>query len=142
MAAGLAGIRAKIYELLDAATQSEDVTLSSVLRFKDNWFLAAARVLAGALAGALLLFELVAANGELHQALHHGGKAASDSCVLCLFAKGHVDSPEAAPVVTVSIRSSFDAAPRMESIAMVDFTYLASPSRAPPALPLLFSVVA
>ena len=111
-------------------------------RFKVNRFVAAARVLAGALAAALLLFELLAANGGFHQALHHGGKAASDSCFLCLFVKGHVDLPQSVPVVTASVRSSFDPAPRMESIAMMDFTYLASPSRAPPALASLLSVVA
>jgi hypothetical protein len=110
--------------------------------FKVNWFVAAARVMAGALAAALLLFELLAANGAFHEALHQSGKAASDCCVLCLLAQGHVDSPDSVPVVTASVQPSFDLPPRMESIALLDFTFLASPSRAPPALASLLTVVA
>jgi hypothetical protein len=115
---------------------------SSVSRSKANRFVAAARVLAGVLAGALLVFELLSADGGFHQALHHNGKAASNGCILCLFAKGQVDSPQAVPGVTSSVWSMFPPAPRMESIALLDFTYLASASRAPPTLTSVLSVVA
>jgi len=108
--------------------------LSRLSHFKANWFVAAARGLAGVLAGALLLLGLLAVNNGFHQALHHSGKAAPDNCVLCLFAKGQVDLPQSVAIVPASVQSSFDLPPRMESIASVDFTYLASPSRAPPFL--------
>lgn len=117
--------------------------LPSLSYLKASRFVAAAaRGLAGVLAGGVLLLGLLAANSGFHQTLHHSGKAAADSCVLCLFAKGQVGLPQSAPVITTSVRSSFDLPPRMESIAMVDFTYLTSPSRAPPALASLLSVVA
>ena len=105
----------------------------SVSRLKVNRFVAAARTVAGVLVGALLLFELLAANSGFHQALHHGAQAASSSCVLCLFAKGQVDLPESAPVVTASVPSSSDPRPWVESIALFEFMYLASLSRAPPS---------
>ena len=114
---------------------------ASLSRFTVNRFIAA-RALACVLAGALLVFELLAADSGFHQALHHSGKAASNSCALCVFAKGHVDVPQSVPVVTASVRSAFDPAPLLESIGLVDFTYLARPSRAPPALASLLSVVA
>ncbi len=91
---------------------------------------------------ALLLLGLLAANGGFHEALHHDGKAASDNCVLCLFAKGQVDAPQSVPVVAASVESSFDLPPRIEAGVLADFTYLTSPSRAPPAAVCLLSVVA
>jgi len=110
---------------------------------KVNRFVAAAtRGLAGVLAVALLLLGLLAVNGEFHEALHQTGKAASDNCVLCLFAKGQVDLPQSVPVVSAPVQPSSDLPTLRESIALVDFTYLASPSRAPPAFASLLSVVA
>ncbi|SPE54278.1 exported hypothetical protein [Verrucomicrobia bacterium] len=114
---------------------------ASVSRLRVNWPVAAGRALAVTLAGALLLLALLAANGSFHQALHHG-KAASGNCVLCLFIKGHVDSPQSASLCRVSARCSLDPAPRMNFVAAVDFRYLVSPSRAPPLLGPLLSVVA
>ncbi len=111
-------------------------------RFKVKRLVAAARILAGLLAGAVLVFELLAANGGFHQALHQEGKAGPGGCVLCLFANGQVDSPESLPVATGIVASSFQAAPLVESILPVDFTYLLSPSRAPPALQSDRSVLA
>jgi Protein of unknown function (DUF2946) len=117
--------------------------VGGLLHFKAKWFVAAAaRGLAGAFAVGLLLLELVAANGEFHQALHQSGQAAPDRCVLCLFVKGHVGLAQAAPVVTVSVQTAFEPPPRLESIPVVDFTYLASPSRAPPAFPSRLVAVA
>ena len=115
---------------------------SSLSRFKINWFVAVVRGLAGVMALALLLFELLSTNRRFHQVLHPGGKAASNSCVVCLFAKGQVDSPQLAPVATAAVWSLFNPAPRMESAALVDFAYLVSPSRAPPALASLSQAVA
>jgi hypothetical protein len=112
-----------------------------VSRFTVKRFVAATRVLAGLLAGAVLLFELLAANGAFHEAWHHDGKATANPCVLCLFAKGQVDSPESTPILTEFVQSSFEPAPLMESVAKADVTYLAFPSRAPPASFSLLSVV-
>ncbi len=93
-------------------------------------------------AGAIVLLVFLAANSGLHQALHHSGNAAPDSCVLCLLAKGQVDLPDTTTAPNDSVRSVFDLAPRVESIVLVDFTYLTAPSRAPPALSSLLPAVA
>jgi hypothetical protein len=98
--------------------------------------------LAGVLAGALLLLGLLAVNNGFHKALHHSGKAAPDKCVLCLLAKGQVDSLQSVAVVPAPVQPSFDLPPPMESIVLADFMYLASLSRAPPAFVSLRSVVA
>ena len=109
-------------------------------RSRNNRFVTAARLLAGVLAGVLLVFELLAADGEFHQTFHHGN-AATNSCVLCLFAKGQVDSPQPAPALTACVWSVFHSTPRIEFIAPSDFSYLISASRAPPAVPFVFPVV-
>lgn len=114
---------------------------SRVALAKVNWF-AAFRGLAGALAGALLLFELLSTNGQFHQALHPAGKSGSNSCVVCLFAKGQVDAPPLAPVPSGVVWSRFESAPTTESTALVDSTYLVSPSRAPPAFSAHLPVLA
>jgi hypothetical protein len=107
---------------------------ASVSRLKVKRFVVAAtRGLAGVLAGALVLLELLAADGGFHQALLHGGKSAPANCVLCLLAKGQVDLPQSAPAVASPLRPSFAPAPKTEFIAAADFLYLASPSRAPPS---------
>ena len=90
--------------------------------------------MSGLLAGAVLLFTLLSANGGFHDALHHTGKAAANSCVLCLFAKGQVDQPQTAPVLAGFVPAGFILTLRAESTVLVDFSYLSSPSRAPPAL--------
>ena len=113
-----------------------------VSRFKVNGFATAARGLAGLLAGALLFIEILGANGGFHQSLHPNGTAASSSCLLCLFAKGQVDLPQSAPVATTYTQSLFETAPLRDSIALLEFTYLAAPCRAPPALALLLTAVA
>lgn len=109
-----------------------------MFRLKNIRFITVARLLAGA----LLIFELLAANSGLHQALHDGGKVASNTCVICLFAKGHVDSPGSLPVFTQPVTILLGPALPMESLVIKDFTYLSFPSRAPPAFSLPLSVVA
>jgi len=103
-----------------------------VSRFKVIRFIAAARVLACVLAGALLIFELLAANSEFHQALHHGGKAASNTCVVCLFAKGHADSPGLTPVFTRPVAILLSPALRSELEFLPWFDFVVSDGRAPP----------
>ena len=114
----------------------------SVFRYKHNGLAAAARGLAGVLAGALLLIEILGGSGRFHQALHSNGKAPSSSCLLCLFAKGQVDLAQPAMVGTASVKTPFHIRLLRESIALMDFTYLAAPSRAPPAFRLLLPAVA
>ncbi len=111
-------------------------------RSKQKRIVGTIRTLGCVLAGVLLVFELLAANTELHRALHTSGAASADTCALCQFANGQVDSP--APILTVSapIPVLFELAPRWESAALADFPYNSSPSRAPPASPALLSVVA
>ena len=113
--------------------------LPSVLRLKLNWFNITARVVAGVLAGGLLVLELLAADGAFHKALHQDGKT---NCVICLFVKGQAHSAQTAPVLPGCVWRLSDASPRVEPIVLASFTYLASFSRAPPALGILLSVVA
>ena len=79
-----------------------------------------------------MVVELLVANGGFHQALHQSGQAAPDNCILCLFVKGHVDLSQTMPVLAPPVLVTFDLPPQMQSIPLVDFSYLASPSRAPP----------
>lgn len=116
--------------------------LPSVSHLKAIRLVAAARVLSCVLAAALLLFELLAADNSFHQALHHNGKTASSSCVICLLVKGHADSADTGPIFAAPVRISFVTAPAVESIFIADFSYLSFPSRAPPASLSLLSVVA
>ncbi len=111
-------------------------------RLNVNWLVAAARGLACVLAGVLLLCEVLTADGSLHQAFHSGEKAASNNCILCLFAKGQVDKPESEPRITTFVWSTFDSPQPMQSVALVDCRYFTSPSRAPPAFSLRPTVVA
>jgi hypothetical protein len=116
------------------------LSLNRVSRFTPNRFAVALRGLAGLLAAGLLVFELLSTNGRFHQALHPGGKTASNGCVVCLFAKGHVDTPSTLPFITLFVHCPFDLTARSETTFLVGFFYLAFPSRAPPArfsLPLV-----
>lgn len=115
---------------------------TSVPRFKAIRSAVTTRVLACVVAGALLLFELLAANGAFHQALHHSGRTAATTCVLCLFAKGQLDSSEPGPISTEPFLIPLCPEPTVETIVVTDFTYLSSPSRAPPVFSSLLSVVA
>ena len=101
-----------------------------------------ARALAGVLAVSLLVFELLATSGRFHQALHSDGNSSSSTCIICLFAKGHLDTSPATPVPSPAIEPAFNFTPRVESITLVDFRYLASPPRAPPAPAPLLTVLA
>ncbi len=111
-----------------------------VYRAKANRFAAAKRGLAVALAVGLLLVDVLAANVGFHQSLHHNGVATSNTCVFCLFAKGQVDLPQAAPVVVTSVPTALAPTPIIHSIVPVDVTYLVFSSRAPPALPFFVSI--
>jgi hypothetical protein len=91
------------------------------------------RILAGALAALLLVLGFLAADNDFHQSLH-SGKAASGTCVLCLFAKSQVHSSDLAPEAGRFVQCPFGALPRVESVVFLEFTYLASPGRAPPVL--------
>lgn len=97
--------------------------------------------LASLLAGLLVLAAVLSAAPALHAQFHDNSSAPYHPCMLCLFAKGHMDSSQAAPIVTAPARPSFDARIPLISVPLVDFAYLAAPPRAPPALSFLPSVV-
>lgn len=103
----------------------------NVAPFKVNRSVAT-RAFAGVLAVGLLIFELLATSGRFHQALHCSGTQASNTCVICLFAKGHLDAPPAPPIASPPVQISFESAPRIESIILVDSRYALSPPRGPP----------
>ena len=115
--------------------------LLSVSRNKIKRIIGAARTLACVLAGVMLVFELLAANTEFHRALHKSGTASTDTCVLCQFANGQVDSPP--PILTLAspVRLVTELAPRVDCSVRSNFDYLSSPSRAPPASSPSLSVV-
>ncbi len=105
-------------------------------------FITAFRVIGGVMAGVVFLLGLLATNRAFHDAAHHDGNAASVTCVLCLLAKGQVDSPQLVSVITPAVQHSFEAPGRWQLPAVLDFRYVISPSRAPPAAARRFSVVA
>lgn len=112
-------------------------------RRKARSFLSAATpVLAGLLAGLVLLFGLLAASDQLHRTFHHNGNDAANPCLVCLLIKGQVKSSDPVPVVAACVTVLFQAAPQAQTAVSPDFTYLASPSRAPPAPASLLPVVA
>lgn len=115
---------------------------ASVFHRNTKWFVAASRGLAGLLAGALLVFELLAGDGQLHQAFHDGAKGASNTCLLCLFATGHVDLSDTMPVVATYVRQPVKRLLQTETTPLLNFRYLCSPSRAPPVLSSFRPVVA
>ena len=113
----------------------------SVSRNKIKRIIGAARTLVCVLAGVMLVFELLAANTEFHRALHKSGTASADTCVLCQFANGQVDSPPPALTLASPVRLVTELEPRVDFCSLSDFEYLSSPSRAPPASSTSLSVV-
>jgi hypothetical protein len=104
---------------------------SNVVPFKVKRSVAA-RAFAGVLATSLLIFELLATSGRFHQALHCDGNQTSSTCIVCLFAKGHLDAPPSVPVASPPVEAFFQSAPCIDSILLVDVRYVLSPPRAPP----------
>jgi hypothetical protein len=115
---------------------------ASVQRTTHKRFRSVTRLLAGLLAATVLLFELLAADDATHRALYHGGNTGSNQCVLCLFAKGQIDSSESAPILAAVVVPAFFSTQCAKSIVLVDVTYLAPPGRAPPSFSSLLSVSA
>jgi hypothetical protein len=91
-------------------------------------------LLAGLLAGALLVFTLLTASGPLHQALHHGGAAGGSACAICLFAKGQVDLPDVSPVFAVGVFLLVGGLMVSRTTVPFNFISLLPPGRAPPRL--------
>jgi hypothetical protein len=112
-----------------------------VFRLTVKRFVAAARLLAGVMAVTIFLVEMLCVDGEFHRSLHHSSTGGTSSCVLCLFVHGQVNLSDTTPIAPGAIHFPFQAAPRIESVAMPDLSYLASLGRAPPSTPLLSAVV-
>lgn len=111
---------------------------ASVARHKARKLLsAAAPVVAGVLAGLLLLLGLLAANDGLHRRYLHRGQDGANLCLACLLLKGQVKSSDPAPVAAAFVALLLYPAPRADTAVLPDVSYLASPSRAPPASALL-----
>ena len=90
--------------------------------------------LAGLLAALLLAFGLLAANGPLHRSLHHDGAVGASFCAVCLFANGHVELADVAPVLSASVL--FVLCGSLAASAGVPWSVdsLLPPGRAPPRL--------
>jgi hypothetical protein len=98
--------------------------------------------LSGLLALLLLASGTVAVSRALHQMLHNDAAGGHHLCLVCSFAKGQVSAADvtllAALVVLCPLFSLRAAIPSPLPV----FDYRLSPSRAPPTLTSLLSVVA
>ena len=98
--------------------------------------------LAGLLALLLLISATLAVSGALHQLLHRDTAGSHHLCLVCSFAKGQVSAADVAliaPLLVLCPLFSYLAGAPLPSAV---FDYRLSPSRAPPALASLLSVVA
>ena len=97
---------------------------------------------AGFVALALLLALLFSVSPVLHQTLHAGNNANSHLCLACSLAHGQVSAAEVALVSFVQVPGLCLGCliPDVSPVSAVD--YRLSPSRAPPALASILSVVA
>jgi len=90
-------------------------------------------VLAGLMAGLLLLLGLLASNERIHARLHADSPVTHGSCSVCAIAKGQLDAP--------TISHSFVAAPlpfawtlpSLESAPLPAADFSVASSRGPPA---------
>jgi hypothetical protein len=89
-------------------------------------------LLAGVLALGLVILGLLAADGPLHQRLHHHGGADAGGCVLCLFVQGHVNAASVATVLAVFTFSLLGAVVLLGSPSLPESEHLLPPGRAPP----------
>jgi hypothetical protein len=88
--------------------------------------------LGGTLALAWLALSLVAANGPLHQALHHDGAKSSNDCAICHLAKGLVDVADSSvpqKLVSQVVDASFT---ELTSVLPQQTSFVLPPGRAPP----------
>jgi hypothetical protein len=93
---------------------------------------AAQSVLAGWLAFLLLGFTLIASSGPLHEAFHHDSAAGAGACAICLFAQGHIDSPDAAPPLVLGVFLLFCGLLAVRAGVPRSVDFLLPPGRAPP----------
>lgn len=91
-------------------------------------------VFAGLLAATMLVFTLLTASGHLHHPLHQDGAAGGSACALCLFVKGQVDLPDAAPVFAVGVFLEIGGLIVTRTFFAPNVISLLPPGRAPPRL--------
>jgi hypothetical protein len=86
---------------------------------------------AGFLAAAVLLFGTASASHWFHH-FFHSDNAANHPCVICHFAKGHVDAADIAPAVTIFVFAFLGLALLAKFPALSAIDLRLSPGRAPP----------
>ena len=98
--------------------------------------------LAGLLAVLLLISATLAVSGALHQLLHNDVAGNHHFCLVCSFAKGQVSVADVALVAALLVLCPLFSLRAANPSPLSAFDYRLSPSRAPPALASLLSVVA
>ena len=98
--------------------------------------------LAGLLAILLLTSATLAVSGALHQLLHNDAASSHHICLVCSFAKGQISATDVAVVAALLVLCPLLSYRASTPSPLPAFDYRLSPSRAPPALTSLLSVVA
>lgn len=90
-------------------------------------------VLAGLLAGFVLLMTLAAASERLHLTLHADAAHDQGHCVVCAIAKGQMDTPALAVSEAFASPSVAWTIPTIETVPSRAIDLSVAPSRGPPA---------
>ena len=98
--------------------------------------------LAGLLAVLLLVCGILSVSSALHQLLHNDTAGNHHICLVCSFAKGQVSAADVALVAALLVLCPLFGYRASTPSPLPAFDYRLSPSRAPPALASLLSVVA
>ena len=97
----------------------------------------------GALLAVLMLVaSLFSVSHALHQSLHVDGAVSGHVCLLCSFAKGQVSATDVVVALALAVFCWVCGIRVAKASPLPGFDYRLSPSRAPPALASLLSVVA
>jgi hypothetical protein len=97
--------------------------------------------LAALLAGLLLVAAILSVNHALHQCLHYEGAVNGHVCLVCSFVKGQLSAAPVALFCGVCVFPCLWYFCLVNTLSLPGFDYRLSPSRAPPALASLLSVV-
>ena len=98
--------------------------------------------LAALLVVLLLVTTILTVSHALHQCLHHDGAVSGHVCLVCSFAKGQVSAAAVVVAAALAIFCCVCGIRAAKTSLLPGFDYCLSPSRAPPALASLLSVVA
>jgi hypothetical protein len=98
--------------------------------------------LAALLVVLLLVTTILTVSHALHQSLHHDGAVSGHVCLVCSFAKGQVSAAAVVVAAALAVFCCVCGIRAAKTSPLPGFDYRLSPSRAPPALASLLSVVA